>query len=1158
MLYTIMRPFKHTARRLKLRVVQWRFFTPCMKILAALVVSFAILITAARLLTPVVAQYREPIQTHLSQLLGKTVTIDSMESRWYWLEPVLKLNQVRITDTEGHTIHFHHLLFGIDILHSLFTLQLQPGTLYADGTHLTLKQIPNGWNVNGFLIDTSVEPNADWVTLLGIQHRLIAKDLSVNIHLLSGRHITFHDFRLKMANQHGQIRMKSLGLVNTTHPTKIRTLATLKINPTHIWQTEGNIYIELDALAPGAWQEFMPPLPVQIRQGLGDIQLWIDINQGAIQSAQSHLQFHHLAWRENTKAPLHLVETLQGNLGFKVTKTGWLFRADKIELTADNFIWPKNAFSVEYTTSNNTYHANVEHVLLEALSLWNTSWLKPLDPLWKLHPLGLIHSFSITFSPEQGLSTLLFKMDNVGLKGNNAFPAIAGISGVLYASPESGKLMLDSSNLMLKSTHMAPLIFKRLNTDLEWKTLSHGLRLHLLRFVLINPETTVTASGILDNPMQSELRTIHLNLKYALKNAEHWIALLPAESLQLKPKLDAWLKNNIKQIATATGEMNLQGVLADFPFEQGNGTFNITTYLNDLSLIPAPHWPLAEHIDGVLTINGRDLEATLQHAAVSPLTLDNLSLRIRDIGHDHEILDIETHAEAPAEDIKNYILQTPLKKKLKRLRDLTFSELLRLRVNFHIPLYPENNQVASNGLISFEHNTVKLPPEFGDLLFKDINGTLAFHEGGFHQSTLTATLAHYPVSLFLQTLKTPNPKTLIGIHAKPTVSQLERQFHFPLSMLMEGTLHLNAQLTIANTPQSTDDFQVTLSNPAVKSEHLVLTRRENDAWGIDIEQKNINADLLYGTKTQTLNGTIKQLYLSKTALAKLHGGKSFTPNRLPHVNLNINELRYDDILLGGGNIQGAPEENCWTLSNAVLQTPYSTLHATGAWIAEKQSQHTTYNMQLSIKNLSEFLKQWHYSPPIEAAHGEINLSSSWAGTPGAYSLQAMQGDLSIALKEGRITQLSPDTEKKIQFGKLFSILSLQTIPRRLKLDFSDLSKSGYTFDSFESEFHIQNGLLNIKKSFINGPVAHATIKGELNLIKHDYDLELFISPHVIASLPVVATIAGGPIAGVATWVASKIINSGVQQVSGYTYKITGPWNAPVVQQVRIYKMRRRS
>ncbi len=112
---------------------------------------------------------------------------------------------------------------------------------------------------------------------------------------------------------------------------------------------------------------------------------------------------------------------------------------------------------------------------------------------------------------------------------------------------------------------------------------------------------------------------------------------------------------------------------------------------------------------------------------------------------------------------------------------------------------------------------------------------------------------------------------------------------------------------------------------------------------------------------------------------------------------------------------------------------------------------------------------------------------------------------------------------------------------------------GIVLTCLKEIFTIKNGVMNTTNSYIDGPVAYASMKGDLDVVKQLYDVELHISPHITASLPIVATIAGGPIAGVAAWVASKIINQGMQRVTGYTYKVSGPWLDPVVQQVSIYK-----
>ena len=204
-------------------------------------------------------------------------------------------------------------------------------------------------------------------------------------------------------------------------------------------------------------------------------------------------------------------------------------------------------------------------------------------------------------------------------------------------------------------------------------------------------------------------------------------------------------------------------------------------------------------------------------------------------------------------------------------------------------------------------------------------------------------------------------------------------------------------------------------------------------------------------------------------------------------------------------------------------------------------------------HLADSLRQWHLSPVIDSRAAEFRFNLDWPGSLLQFDLSKITGWLKIHLKKGVITHLSRETEEKIGLGKLLSILSLQTLPRRLTLDFSDLSDKGFSFDVFKGSFKLDKGSLSTSDSYIDGPVAYGSLKGSMNLIQKQYNMILKIAPHITASLPIVATIAGGPIAGLATWIASKIINQEMMRVTGYTYKVTGPWADPIVQQVSITK-----
>ncbi len=68
---------------------------------------------------------------------------------------------------------------------------------------------------------------------------------------------------------------------------------------------------------------------------------------------------------------------------------------------------------------------------------------------------------------------------------------------------------------------------------------------------------------------------------------------------------------------------------------------------------------------------------------------------------------------------------------------------------------------------------------------------------------------------------------------------------------------------------------------------------------------------------------------------------------------------------------------------------------------------------------------------------------------------------------------------KMDIGKMLSIFSLQTIPRRLSLDFSDVFQKGYSFDSIKGDFNFNNGDMHTNNLRFDGPVAKVAIQGRI-------------------------------------------------------------------------------
>jgi uncharacterized protein YhdP len=128
-------------------------------------------------------------------------------------------------------------------------------------------------------------------------------------------------------------------------------------------------------------------------------------------------------------------------------------------------------------------------------------------------------------------------------------------------------------------------------------------------------------------------------------------------------------------------------------------------------------------------------------------------------------------------------------------------------------------------------------------------------------------------------------------------------------------------------------------------------------------------------------------------------------------------------------------------------------------------------------------------------------------------------------------------------GRLFGLLSLQSLPSRLTLDFSDLFEDGFVFDSIDGLATLDDSNLHSENFEIKGPAADIFIKGDVNIKDETQDLVVTITPNVTDTMSV-AALAGGPIAGAAAFILQKILNDPLNEVLTDEYRLTGSWADP--------------
>jgi uncharacterized protein YhdP len=75
--------------------------------------------------------------------------------------------------------------------------------------------------------------------------------------------------------------------------------------------------------------------------------------------------------------------------------------------------------------------------------------------------------------------------------------------------------------------------------------------------------------------------------------------------------------------------------------------------------------------------------------------------------------------------------------------------------------------------------------------------------------------------------------------------------------------------------------------------------------------------------------------------------------------------------------------------------------------------------------------------------------------------------------------------------------------------------------------------------------------GDVDLAQETQKLRVRISPHVSDTVSIAGALVGGPIAGVAAFLAQKVLKDPIDQMVSYEYDVTGKWAEPTVRRVGV-------
>ncbi len=281
---------------------------------------------------------------------------------------------------------------------------------------------------------------------------------------------------------------------------------------------------------------------------------------------------------------------------------------------------------------------------------------------------------------------------------------------------------------------------------------------------------------------------------------------------------------------------------------------------------------------------------------------------------------------------------------------------------------------------------------------------------------------------------------------------------------------------------------------------------------------------------------------SKPAQAAVQPPAGKSPD-LPALDVVVGEFQHGQKQLGRLELSAVHQERDWRIERLRLSNPDSVITAEGVWQGWRTQPRTQLNVRMDVTDVGKTLTRWTYPAGIRRGTAKIEGSLSWAGSPHDFDSPTLGGNLVVEAANGQFIKLEPG------IGKLLGILSLQALPRRISLDFRDVFSEGFAFDTIIGALKIDRGLVTTENFRLRGPSARVVMGGEVDLARETQKLKVRVTPHLSDSVSLAGALIGGPVAGVATFLAQKILKDPIEELVSFEYNVTGGWSDPQVSRI---------
>lgn len=1172
---------------------------------ASLVILLAVVVSLARVLLPYLDDYRATIEARVSAYLGQPVAIEQLDARLLGLTPSIILGEVTLKSaTDGQPIaHFDEIRIGLDLYSSLRTRSLMFSELMVAGAQIVVVRRADGsFSVEGMvampkLDETPAQPSAlgTWLLAQGV---LAVRDSTLEWRdEMHKRSLRFNHVAIELVNSGDRHRLNGSVVLPEDGGKELRIAIDVHGNPLEGMEWGGDVYAKAEALRPLYWLPLIdanvPELP--FKSGEFTAEVWSEWEQGVAVRSEGHLLVRDARLQSPQLVPVTMRE-LSGEWLWQRQEEGWDLDLQQLHLQIGDDTKGKSRIHLAHRN-------NSDLLLADRLILDDLASVAMHAPLLADDQVGLIQSLAPRGEVRRlrlerqdgGMFSSQGEFDELGMNAWESLPGFDGATGRWRADAQGGEIFLDSDAVQFDAPRLfrAPLQIDRLSAVLSFRPMEAGWRLEGRSISASNVD--IVSRGELD--MQFETgRKPYLDLRFEFWNGQAKRVPLYVPARIMGEGVVGWLDGAFEDGIVRSGTVLFHGRTVDFPFIAQQGMFETRFQAEDVGLAFHREWPRLGKISGEVLFENQGLVITPRSGTLFSTAIEQALVSIDDLKS--PVLDVAITASPPAFDVLRLLRETPLAKHMgDALGGMTAAGQSDLRLKLRVPLSEaaaEKTPLHYEGAITLHDARLQV---WKGVTFRQMNGTVTFNDTDFHATALQGELFDAPVTLEIKT--DDAARTLVTGRGRLKADSVRRYVQLPLLEYLEGESDWRGLLYLprGEGTHPSMEFHSSLAGMTLQLPAPVGKQREETvplsvrmAFGTE-DAKRVSMN--YGERVSArfaftgeetslqraavhfgpgatelpkeglrISGVLENLdwsrwhnllpsgsgdaarlplviEMDRLSLVPMSeagtSSGSLRPENFPQLDVRIRDFSYDDWRLGELTGTSRSDRQYWEMPDLHFVGPHHDIRLSARW---REGLRSKLEYSATSDNVEEMLRAFGFASMFARGKGSIKGNLEWDGLLSDISWGAVQGGLAVEVKQGALVEVDPGA------GRLFGLLSLQALPRRLSLDFRDLFSKGMQFDEIKGDIRISGGDAQTNNLYIKSPSAGILVEGRTGLMRRDYDHVISVVPNVSESVSIASAIAWGPQVAAAVLLAQNVFKKDIAKATTIRYSVKGSWDDP--------------